>query len=115
WLSRRLASEQQRCKHRAEKCSIHSLPLNCTTHETSCLIACTYSSSPTATPKSSAILTLLLRTQRGVALRTQAKYLLGAVDPHLPGVGSWRAGQMRLGVAHNNRATPKRLSTVLPR
>jgi hypothetical protein len=35
--------------------------------------------------------------------------------PHLPGAGSWRAGQMRIGVAHNNRATPRRLSTVLPR
>src|SRR5262249_2958275 len=35
--------------------------------------------------------------------------------PHLPGAGSWRAGQMRMGVATNNRATPKCLSTVLPR
>src|SRR5262249_24902867 len=26
WLSRRLASEQQRCKHRAQKCSIHIAP-----------------------------------------------------------------------------------------
>src|SRR5262249_56076354 len=42
-----------------------SLPLNCTTHEASCLIARTYSSSGTATPKSSAILTLLLHTERG--------------------------------------------------
>src|SRR5215831_3572874 len=51
-LSRRLAGEQQRCKRRAEKCSIHPLPLSCTSHEASCLIACTYSSSPTTTPKS---------------------------------------------------------------
>src|SRR5262249_2002089 len=51
-LSRRLAGEQQRCQRRAEKCSIHPLPLSCTSHEASCPIACTYSSSPTAAPKS---------------------------------------------------------------
>src|SRR5262249_19656888 len=42
-----------------------SLALSCTTHEASCLIARTYSSSGTATPKSSAILTLLLHTEGG--------------------------------------------------
>src|SRR5262249_80678 len=57
-----------------------SLPVCCTAHEASCLIARKYSSSGTATPKSSAILTLLLHTEldegpgelRGALLRDAA-------------------------------------------